>query len=109
MPKTKSGEKISWKEFFVRWKDGIENVPLTNQVKIQIGGTRIILIGICCGIFISCFAFSTLWWLVIILFGALINTLVQYISLKQRYKLLKQFSVPIELKGGKKDEQKSIP
>ena len=90
-PKTKTGEILTWKEFFKRWKQGIEGVTLFQQVKMQIQATWITIIGLLCGITVSIFAIKTLWWLLIILFGGLYNTSIQLIALIQKKNQIKQF------------------
>ena len=86
--KTPSGEEITMKEFLSRWKKGIMKVGITSQTKIQVRSTWIIVIGILAGMVISLINFKTLWWLFIILTGALGNTGVQLISLIQKKNLL---------------------
>ncbi len=103
MPKTKAGEKISWKEFMRRWGKGIERVSAYQQVKMQIISTWIILIGVLCGFIITLFAFKQVWWLTIILGGALFNTSIQLLGLWQKKKLLSRFNVP-----SVKEETKSV-
>ena len=90
-PITKTGEVLTWKEFFKRWKQGMEGVTMFQQVKMQIQATWITIIGILCGITVCIFALKTLWWLLIILIGGLYNTSIQMLSLIQRKNQLKQF------------------
>jgi len=89
--KDKEGNKLTAKEFFKRWKSGIECVTPLIQTNIQVHSTWIMVLGICLGIVISLFGFSKLWWVFIILVGALGNTLMQLVSLKQKQKILKKF------------------
>ena len=96
MPTTKTGEKITWKEFMRRWKKGIEGITPLQQVKSQVWGTNIILLGLILGIIASAFAFKKLWWVEIILIGALFNTIIQWIGLWQKRKLLESFEDFIE-------------
>ncbi len=91
-----SGETITGKEYLSRWKQGIQKVDIKYQTKIQIKSTMIIVVGILCGLVISAINFKTLWWLFIILLGALGNTVVQLIGLIQKKNLLDS------LEGGKK-------
>ncbi|KKN22721.1 hypothetical protein LCGC14_0912230 [marine sediment metagenome] len=83
-----SGETITGKEYLSRWKQGIQKVGILHQTKIQVRSTWIIIIGILAGLVISAINFKTLWWLFIILCGALGNTSVQLISLIQKKNLL---------------------
>ena len=90
MPRTRDGELITWKEFMKRWKQGIEGVSVLQQTKSQLTSTRIILVGIVAGLVITLMAAKTLWWLAIILFGALFNTLVQYLGVWQKKQMLQR-------------------
>ena len=90
MPKTKSGEQISWKEFGVRWKKGINGITPLQQANIQIKGTYIIILGLCSGIFITCLNIKDLWWLTLILVGGLFNSAMQWVGLYQKKNILKK-------------------
>lgn len=86
--KLPNGEWISFSEFMKRWKKGMKEVvtkmPLASQVKQQMRFTKIMIFGMCCGIIVSLFDIKTLWWLTIILVGAVGNSLVQLIALTQQ-------------------------
>jgi protein-S-isoprenylcysteine O-methyltransferase Ste14 len=101
MPTDRFGNKLTWKEFFSRWKKGIEGVTALQQTKMQFLSTIIILIGIICGIVITLFALETVWWLTIILVGALFNTLTQLLGLWQKKQLLSRFNTPLQKEGEK--------
>jgi membrane glycosyltransferase len=88
MPVTKSGEQISWREFMSRWRKGIEGITAIQQYKAQLSGTYNSLAGIVFGIIVCLFGIKTLWWLMIILIGGLINMYVSYIGIKQKIKAL---------------------
>ena len=87
----KKGNKLTFKEFMVRFKSGLEGVTMLQKVALQIWSTIIMLIGILCGIVITLFVFKTAWWLTIILCAALFNTLIQLLSLWQQKRILKRF------------------
>ena len=88
--KDKEGNKLTFKEFIARWKDGIDNITPIQKLKTQITATRISLIGILLGLIVTSIAYENLWWVAIILLGAFINTGVQYLGLtQQRDSLLK--------------------
>ena len=91
MPKIKTGEVITRKEFFKRWKQGIEGISLLQQTQGQIQALYIIIIGIIGGIIASIIVIKTLWWLLIILIGSLYNIIIQLISLLQKRKQLKTY------------------
>ena len=96
MPKTKAGERITWKEFFKRWGRGIEAITPLQQVKGQIQSTWIIIIGITIGLIFCLLSIRNLWWLGIILFGALGNSLITLIGLTQKKRMLNQFNIQIK-------------
>jgi len=82
--KDKEGNKLTLKEFFKRWGEGIEGITPVQKLKTQLLGTRISLIGMFLGLCVSIYGWENLWWIGIILIGAIINTGVQYLSLKQQ-------------------------
>lgn len=84
MPQDKYGEKITWKQFFQRWKRGIEGITPLQQAEIMFKNTWLMVIGIIAGLVVSIIAYKTLWWLGIILFAALINTLIQQLGNYQK-------------------------
>ena len=90
MPRTRDGELITWKEFFRRWKLGIEGISPLQQVKTQCNSTLIMIVGIICGIIVSIAKLGTLWWLMIVLVGALFNSLIQYAGFYQKKMLLQR-------------------
>jgi len=100
MPKDKYGNRLTWKEFGARWREGIEGITPQQKIKVQIGGTRIILIGLILGLAVSLYGYQRLWWMAIVLSGALIVTSVQYIGLEQQKivfdKIDAQFADPEE-------------
>ena len=89
MPTTKSGEKITWKEFFKRWGKGIEGITPYQQTKMLFISNVIMFIGIFCGLIVSLFLFSSLWWLTIVLLGGVINILINMLATWQKLVLLK--------------------
>lgn len=97
----KKGNYLTFKEYMARWKQGLMKVTPLQQVRIQLRSTIIIIIGLLAGIFISIIGIRSLWWLLIVLIGALGNTLVQLLGLWQKKKLLEKFN--IDLKGGLND------
>jgi len=86
--KDKEGNELTFKEFIKKWGEGIEGITPKQKLKSQLIGTKISLIGILLGFFISLYGYKHLWWVAIILLGALINTYIQYISFKQQLKIL---------------------
>ena len=89
----KQGNKLTMKEFFSRWRKGLEGVTPYQQTTMQIWSTWIMIVGIICGIVITLFALQTVWWLTIILTGALFNTGVQLLGLWQKKNILRNFNL----------------
>ena len=92
MPKTKDGEKITWKEFVSRWKKGIEGITDEQRLKAQLSGINIQMLGVFFGLVVTGLALETLWWVFIILFGAFIVVLTQRMGIKQQLNLLKKLN-----------------
>jgi hypothetical protein len=91
--KDKFGNKLTWKQFMHRWKEGIEGVTALQQVKGQIYSTWIIVLGLLFGIIICIIGIRNLWWLLIILVGGLGNTLFQLLGLWQKKNILSGFEI----------------
>lgn len=90
MPRTKLGEQISTKEFMSRWKQGIMNITQLQQSQNLFWNSWLIVIGIVAGIVVSIYNFKNLWWLMIVLLGALGNTIVMQIANYQKMIRLKE-------------------
>lgn len=88
--KDKEGNKISFKVFMQRFKEGCENLTPEQTVKIQFRGTLITMLGIVCGLVISVMGYKDLWWLSLILLGALFNTWVQFVGQNAQRKHFKK-------------------
>ena len=90
MPHDKAGNYLTMKEFMARWRKGIEGITPLQQTNTQLLSTAIMLVGIVAGIVISLFAIKNLWWLCLVLTGALGNTSVSYLGLWQKKQVLKR-------------------
>jgi hypothetical protein len=104
MPKTKSGEQITWKEWFSRAGKGIKQVatnptPL-ERVSIESRATFINLTGLIICLtaiiifrdkfFVNWFAYG----LILIFIGGIITTGLKYLGLREQKKFLKGFNKP---------------
>lgn len=92
MIKDKQGNKYTFKQFLSKWKKGIEGITPFQQIKSQIKGTNVMLFGLLCGIVACAFSIKKLWWVEIILGAGFFNTYISLIGMKQKKKLLEQFS-----------------
>jgi hypothetical protein len=81
---------LGHKEFFARWKQGIEGITPLQQAKGTYNSTWISILGIILGIVVTIIWIKTMWWLLIILVGALGNTLIMQLSNWQKIQLLKK-------------------
>lgn len=89
--KDNQGNKLSFKQFSKRWKEGIQKITPLQQARVQVRSTVIMLIGILAGIVVSIMNFSKIWWVTIILVGVFGFTTVQLIGLLQKKIALENF------------------
>ena len=98
--KDKSGKKITMSEFMSRWKQGIQQISPAQKMGHQLRGTFLILVGLICGLVITLRNYKTLWWVAIVLVGALMVNGISYLSMRQQKVMLdkinKQYDVPVE-------------
>ena len=83
----KEGNYLTTKEFFERWKEGIQKITPLQQTKISLQGVLLVLVGVIIGL-IPTFM-TAVWWLFIVLIGSLFLTIVNLIGTLQRYFALK--------------------
>ena len=86
--KDKQGNKLSLKEFFKRWGNGIASTTPLQQIKITLWSFTPLFAGMIWGIAIT-FIGGT-YWLTLILCGSLPITSIQFISNIQKFKALKK-------------------
>jgi hypothetical protein len=96
--KDKEGNELSYTEYMARWKKGIEGITPLQQTKGQLNSTYIMLLGILLGFVVTLFNFEGLWWLSIILGGAIFNTGISALGLWQKKKLMERMENLIEEK-----------
>ena len=82
----KTGEKVTWKEFFRRWKKGMQEVTPLQQCVSTMFGQIVSLIGVVWGIIFS--IRLGYWWMMVILIGGLIVLGVQMLGNWQRKAIL---------------------
>ena len=82
----KDGNYLTTKEFFKKWGEGIQKITPLQQVKIQRNSTWLVILGVVIGLY-STFV-TQVWWLFIILVGSFFLTIVNYIGIVQRLKIL---------------------
>ena len=103
--KDRKGNKVIIKDFFKRWKDGIEGITPLQQSRTTLLGTWIVISGIIAGILINALVrMKDQWiWIEVILAGSFILTLMQLVSSLQKYwrfkeveKIQKKFNKEME-------------
>ena len=93
--KTKIGEKIDAKEFFKKWKKGINSITPLQKLQNEQRATFIMMVGYLVGLIslvIYREAFVVVWFtyaLIIIFFGALFGQVIKYLTLRTQLKLFK--------------------
>lgn len=93
------------KEFFSRWKEGIDKITPLQMTFQQLIGQTIILVGICIGLYAT--FVNKQWWIFVILVGSLIVSVTGMFGMLQKYSILKMYSMPVqeEEKNDKKDKE----
>lgn len=82
-----NGNKLKFKEFLKRWKNGIEGITPLQQARTNLLGNWIVVSGVLSGMIINALVrmSNQWWWIEIILGGSLILVVVQMIGGFQRY------------------------
>lgn len=85
--KDMKGEQLSSKQFFKRWKSGIEGITPLQQAKTNLMGTWITMSGILSGVLVNALVrMENQWiWIEVILLGSLVLVVMQMISGLQKY------------------------
>jgi hypothetical protein len=84
----KKGNKLNFKQFMKRFKQGVEGITPLQQTTTSLLGTFIALSGEVFGIVVI--SISKMWWLLLVIIGGTICTLVGLISLIQKYLRFKE-------------------
>jgi len=79
----RAGKEITVKEFFQRWKQGIQAVTPLQQTFISLIGNILVLIGVIVGL-ITTFLLGV-WWLFIVLLGSLFLSSMGLLANLQKY------------------------
>ena len=105
--KDKKGNKLTYKQFMSKWKEGMRGITPYQQTRMQLNSTYIMLIGILCGFVITLFNLKNLWWLSIILGAAFFNTSISALGLWQKKVALQNIqSIDIDEIMNKLEENK---
>ncbi len=95
MPTTKSGEKISWKEWMKRWKQGIEGITPIQRLKNELISSYIGFVGnlICIACLIIFRDKLLVQWfsygLILIFIGTTWSTGIKILTTRQQLKFFK--------------------
>jgi len=91
--RTKSGEVISWKEFFKRWKQGMKNLTPVQRTKNDLISTGIILVGFIIGLFALIFFNNNFgaitYGLILIFIGSIYSNILKFFALLNQLELFK--------------------
>jgi len=85
--KTRSGEKITLKQFWKKFWQGVDGITPLQQVKTTLMSFIPVFAGLIWGIVVTLMMGT--YWLSLILVGSLPITAIQFISNLQKYKRLK--------------------
>jgi hypothetical protein len=100
MPRTKSGEVITYKEFMKRWKEGMQNLTPAQRTSNDIGSTWVTLIGFIVALVALLFFNETfgavVYGLILIFIGSVYSNIVKLFSLYGQYKLFKSMERTVE-------------
>lgn len=97
-------KELGGKEFFSRWKKGIEGITPLQQVRSSMTGSWIVLGGMIAGLIVN--GYYGIWWLFTILIGSLLIFGMSFIATYQKYLALKRIEDMIredhdqKVKGG---------
>lgn len=97
----KEGNKLTFKQFMARWKEGVNRVTPQQQLDAQIRFTWLTLIGILAGVIVTSLHFATLWWLTIILVASFANTGIGLVALWQKRNMFR--TIENSMKGGQNE------
>jgi len=86
--KDKYGNKLTLKEFFARWKKGLEGVRPVQQTKISLWSFIPLFGGIVWGMAVT--FLSGTYWLTLILVGSLTLMSMNFVSTLQKYRAQKK-------------------
>ena len=90
----KKGDRVSFSEAAKLFSSAVKNITPLQQAKTERTGLWISTIGVLLGIIVlSVFSWKQSWWLIIILVGGLIISLVQLIGNAQKIKMLKHIEL----------------
>ena len=82
------------KEFFKKWAEGIKAITPFQQIKVNLVGSFLVIIGVIIGL-ITTFLLKV-WWLFIILLGSLFLTSMGLLGNIQKYYVFKKINNEIE-------------
>lgn len=105
MPKTKTGEKITWKEALKRFKEGVERITPQQKLANELRATFINLIGYILGIVVLIWQNNAFGWLsyalILIFIGNSWSTGLKILSLRQQQTFFKNIEEQLGLEEEK--------
>lgn len=91
-------KRLGFKEFMKQWKEGIVNLTPLQQVKSQLPGYVLILIGVTIGLIVT--YINKTWWLFIILLGGAWIQIITFLGVIQKYLMLKNIDDELNIQKG---------
>ena len=99
--KDKAGNQIPMKEFFARWKKGIENITPIQKLSSDTNGTFVTLLGYLFALVATIIKIDLIgligYGLILIFIGSTWTTGVKWLSLRQQYKFLKNLDLETKI------------
>jgi len=98
MPKLKTGEEITWKEAWLRFRKGIDNLTPLQKIQNEKRSTFIVLIGFIVGLGGLIYFFNDFpsppftIGLILIFLGNSWSTLLKWLALREQHKILKEIN-----------------
>ena len=100
--KDKLGNKLTIKEYFHKWKIGIDNLTPMQKLSNDINGTFVTLVGFIAALIAVILEHKLMGWLtyglILIFIGSIWTTAVKWISLRIQYKFMKGLDLESEEK-----------
>jgi hypothetical protein len=86
--KDKQGNELTPKEYFKRFKKGVEMITPLQQLKLSLMSLCLIIVGVCWGFYAS--LVNQMYWLTLILTGSFFLTTMNFLGMMQKYIALKK-------------------
>lgn len=113
MPTKKDGTKITWKEFFSLWFEGMKNLTPEQRISNEVRGLTITNVGFIISLialiiyrnefFVSWFSYG----LILVFVGSIWNNTLKWFGLKKQLELIRNLDLESEVNDLNKEEEKN--